>query len=116
MKPVYLMLYCSITRFDQSSNTITSVFCSLLARSTLRSARPYSGPLSRAIVLSTGSSAGVEQLAAEMPRPMAAGTFKEHLAACLEGGAPFAWDRRRLGIEQSLEEEVCMLPGGGAVV
>ncbi|CAM9478460.1 unnamed protein product [Ascophyllum nodosum] len=53
-----------------------------------------------------GSSLDIEQLASTMPRAMSAGTFKEHLAACLEGGTAFAWNRSRLGIEPALEEKI----------
>lgn len=48
----------------------------------------------------------IEQLAAGMIRPVSVGVFMGHLAACLEGGNPFEWDRRRLGIDQALENKV----------
>ncbi|CAN0501452.1 unnamed protein product, partial [Ectocarpus sp. 8 AP-2014] len=41
-----------------------------------------------------------------MPRPVAIGTFAGHLAACLEAGLTFAWDRRRLGIDLDLERKI----------
>ncbi|CBJ28290.1 expressed unknown protein [Ectocarpus siliculosus] len=48
----------------------------------------------------------LEQVAARMPRPVAIGTFAGHLAACLEAGLTFAWDRRRLGIDLDLERKI----------
>ncbi|CAN0078426.1 unnamed protein product, partial [Ectocarpus sp. 13 AM-2016] len=48
----------------------------------------------------------LEQVAARMPRAVAIGTFTGHLAACLEAGLTFAWDRRRLGIDLGLERKV----------
>ncbi|CAB1105367.1 unnamed protein product [Ectocarpus sp. CCAP 1310/34] len=48
----------------------------------------------------------LEQVAARMPRPVAIGTFAGHLAACLQAGLTFAWDRRRLGIDLDLELKI----------
>lgn len=47
-----------------------------------------------------------EQVAAGMPRPLLVGTFTNHLVACMEGNFPFEWDRRRLGIDETLENQV----------
>ncbi|CAN0542720.1 unnamed protein product, partial [Ectocarpus sp. 12 AP-2014] len=48
----------------------------------------------------------LEQVAARIPRAVAIGTFTGHLAACLEAGLTFAWDRRRLGIDLDLERKI----------
>lgn len=40
-------------------------------------------------------------------RPIGIGTASGYLAACLENGKVFPWDRRRLGIDSELEHEVC---------
>lgn len=48
----------------------------------------------------------LEEVAGSMSRPLTAGTLSGYLAACLEAGLTFEWDRRRLGIDQVLEGEV----------
>ena len=48
----------------------------------------------------------LEQVAGSMSRPLSAGTVAGHLAACLEAGLTFEWDRRRLGIDAALEGKV----------
>lgn len=48
----------------------------------------------------------LEEVAGSMSRPLSAGTMSGHLAACLEAGLTFEWDRRRLGIDPALEGKV----------
>lgn len=52
-----------------------------------------------------------------MSRPLAVGTMAGHLAACLEAGLTFEWNRRRLGIDAALEGKVRIVvqakPNGG---
>lgn len=42
-------------------------------------------------------------------RGLTSGAVAGHLAACLEGGLTFEWDRRRLGIDPALEAKVLLL-------
>lgn len=53
----------------------------------------------------SGSST-LEEVAGSMSRPLSAGTVSGHLAACLEAGLAFEWDRPRLGIDPALEGKV----------
>lgn len=46
------------------------------------------------------------QVAASLPRSLTFSTAVGYLAACLEADRPFPWDRRRLGIDASVENEV----------
>lgn len=48
----------------------------------------------------------LEEVAGSMSRPLSVGTMSGHLAACLEAGLTFEWDRRRLGIDAVLEGKV----------
>eukprot|EP00752_Nemacystus_decipiens_P004929 g4486.t1 len=48
----------------------------------------------------------LEQVAGSLPRPLAVGTMAGHLAACLDAGLTFEWDRRRLGIDPALEGKI----------
>eukprot|EP00903_Cladosiphon_okamuranus_P019699 g18102.t1 len=48
----------------------------------------------------------LEEVAGSLPRPLLAGTMSGHLAACLEAGLAFEWDRHRLGIDPTLEGKI----------